>query len=100
MCGQCLSAAETAAASAALAVSIFKDPVHRRLAEAGLAPAIDVVGRNARTVMFLRSLDLDPVEILGATVVADADRWVKPAPFYAWPRWARPIGSQSRLAAQ
>jgi hypothetical protein len=100
MCGQCLSNAEAVAAGVAFAVAAFKDPVHARLADAGLVPPIDHVGRDVRTVSFLRSLDLDPVEILGAPVVAAADRWVRPEPVYAGRRSLLPIGSQRRLAVQ
>jgi hypothetical protein len=56
------------------------------------------VQRDVRTVAFLRSLDLDPVEVLGADTVAAAERWV-PAPYVA-PRWALPIGSQSLPSTQ
>lgn len=83
-----------------MAVAAFKDPVQDRLAEAGLAPPVDRVGRNHRTVQFLRSLELDPVDILGERVVIESDAWVRPAPFYpAW-RSLLPIGSQRRLAVQ
>jgi len=100
MCAQCMSNAEAIVAGVALAVSVFKDPVHARLAEVGLAPPIDHVGRDAVTVSFLRSLELDPVAILGAETVAAADLWVRPAPFYGRRRSRTPIGSQSLLAAQ
>jgi hypothetical protein len=101
MCGQCLSNAEAVAGGIALAVAVFRDPVHTRLADAGLVAPIDLVGRNARTVTFLRSLDLDPVDILGAGVVEAADRWVRPERRrYAPWRSFLPIGSQRRLAAQ
>jgi hypothetical protein len=100
MCGQCLSNAEAVAAGLVLAVAALKDPVHARLADAGVVPPIDYVGRDARTVSFLRSLDLDPVEILGAEVVAAADRWVRPEPVYVGWRSFLPIGSQRRLAVQ
>jgi hypothetical protein len=100
MCGQCISNVEAAVAGMALAASVFKDPIHARLAGAGLAPPIDHVGRDARTVLFLRSLALDPVAILGSDAVTAADRWVKPAPFYVRRRSLRPMGSHSLLAAQ
>ena len=100
MCGQCLSTAEATIAGLGLVVHIVKDPLQQQLAEWGLAPAVELVGRDAYTVAFLRSLELDPVEILGADVVAAADNWVKPPPFYAGWRWRLPIESQRRLAVQ
>jgi hypothetical protein len=95
----CVSNAEAALASAALIGSIIKPPLHRALASAGLVAPPDPVKRDVRTVAFLRSLDLDPVEILGAGVVAAADCWV-PQPRSAERSWALPIGSHSLLAAQ
>ena len=98
MCANCLSTTEVVVGQVALAAAVLKDPVHRMLASAGVVAPIDPVKRDVRTVSFLRSLDLDPVEVLGAEVVAAADSWV-PAP-YVPPRWALPIGSQSLLSTQ
>ncbi|MFL6205262.1 MAG: hypothetical protein ACJ739_07905 [Acidimicrobiales bacterium] len=98
MCANCLSNAEVAVAQIGLVAAIVKEPVHRALASAGLVAPIDPVRRDVRTVSFLRSLDLDPVEILGADTVAAADSWV-PVPYGA-PRWALPIGSHSLLSTQ
>jgi hypothetical protein len=98
MCANCLSTAEVVVGQVALAAAIAKEPVHRALASAGIVAPYDPVRRDVRTVAFLRSLDLDPVEILGADTVAGADAWV-PAPYGA-PRWALPIGSQSLLSTQ
>ena len=98
MCVHCVSSAEVALAQVGLAAAVLKDPVHRALAAAGVVPPIDPVKRDVRTVAFLRSLDLDPVEVLGAEVVQAAEAWV-PAPYEA-PRWALPIGSHSRLSTQ
>lgn len=98
MCANCLSTTEVALAQVGLAAAILKDPVHRALAAAGVVQPIDPVRRDVRTVAFLRSLDLDPAEVLGAEVVAAADRWV--APVYERRRSARPIGSHSLLTAQ
>ena len=86
------------AAQVALVGAILQRPVHRLLANAGLVEAFDPVARDARTVAFLRGLDLEPSAILGADVVAAADRWVPQPTVPA--RWRRPIGSQSRLATQ
>jgi hypothetical protein len=103
VCWNCLSAAEAAIAQAALIGYAVKGPVHRTLARAGLAAAPDPVAREVRTVAFLRSLDLDPIEILGADVVAAASAWRPPQPLSSRPAgaaWTRPIASQARLATQ
>jgi hypothetical protein len=71
MCMNCISNGEFAAMNAVLAAGAVArgvgalrvtDPDERRVA------------RDVRTVAFLRALDLDPEEILGAPVVAAADR--------------------------
>jgi hypothetical protein len=98
MCVNCVSSTEVALAQLGLAAAVLKEPVHRALAAAGVVPPVDPVRRDVRTVAFLRSLDLDPVEVLGAEVVQGADAWVA-APYEA-PRWARPIGSHSLLSTQ
>ena len=98
MCVNCLSNAEVAAAQVGLAAAVLKEPVHNLLASAGLVAPIDRVRRDVRTVAFLRSLDLDPVDVLGAEVVAAAEAWVPPV--YERRRSALPIGSQSLLSAQ
>ncbi len=100
MCGNCISGAEQAVAQAALAFAVLREPVHRVLAEAGIVAAPDPVGRDVRTVGFLRALDLEPVEILGADAVERADAWAPPAGQARDWRWLRPIGSQSLLSAQ
>jgi len=102
MCANCLSNAEVAVAQVGLLAAIAKQPVHRALASAGVVAPYDPVKRDVRTVAFLRSLDLDPVGILGAETVAAAAAWVpktSPTP-YGTPRWALPIGSQSLLSTQ
>ena len=68
------------------------------LASAGVVAPYDPVKRDVRTVSFLRSLDLDPVEVLGAETVRAADAWVPAA--YEPRRSALPIGSQSLLITQ
>ncbi len=98
MCATCVSSAEVALGQVAVAAAVLRAPVHHLLASAGVVAPIDPVRRDARTVAFLRSLDLDPVDVLGADVVAAADRWVPVA--YAPRRSARPIGSQSLITAQ
>jgi hypothetical protein len=82
MCATCLSTAEVVATQVAFVGFVVKDPLHRALARAGLAPELDLVKRDRTTVHFLRSLDLDPIAILGADTVAAADTWV-PAPAWA-----------------
>ena len=106
MCLNCLSTAEAAIAQTMFLGYVVKDPVHRALARAGLVGAPDPAARDARTVAFLTSLDLDPVEILGRDRVdAAAAAVTQPTPV----RWrlrsrlassARPIGSHSLLTAQ
>jgi hypothetical protein len=104
----CLSTAEAAVCQMALIGYAAKDPVHRLIARCGVVAEPDVVGRNVRTIAFLRSLDLDPVEILGADVVEAAAAWIPTGRRQATgsgSRWrsaasTRPIGSQSLLTAQ
>ncbi len=79
-----------------------KPPLHRAMARVGLANEPDPVAHDVVTIAFLRSLDLDPVELLGADVVAAAAAWVapQPAPGFAGlaarlAASARPIGSHS-----
>jgi hypothetical protein len=90
MCLNCVSTAEAIAVQAAFFGYVVKAPVHRVLARTGLAPEPDPVAHDVRTVAFLRSLDLDPVEILGADAVAAAEAWV-PAPQPQRARLAIPI---------
>ena len=107
VCLNCLSTAEAAIAQTVFLGYVVKDPVHRALARAGLVGAPDPAARDARTVAFLTSLDLDPVEILGRDRVDAAAASI--APQRAPIRWrlrsrlassARPIGSHSLLTAQ
>jgi hypothetical protein len=96
MCVNCMSNAEALGAQIGIAAFILKRPVHQLLANVGLAPEPDPVAHDVRTVSFLRSLDLDPVEILGAPAVAAAERWMpRPAFEFPWSGalgvWRRPI---------
>jgi hypothetical protein len=107
MCANCLSTAETAIASAAFIGWAARPPLHRALARLGIVNAPDPIAHDVTTVAFLRSLDLDPVEVLGADAVAAAEAWTppQPAPVVAAVRSrlaasARPIGSQSLLTAR
>jgi hypothetical protein len=56
-----------------LAAALVNMPARRFLADLGVVGAPDRVARDAHTVRFLRQLDLDPREILGADVVAAVD---------------------------
>lgn len=72
----CISTSEQVAAEVALAFALLREPVHQALAAAGVVDPPDPVRRDARTVGFLRALDLDPTPILGAATVEGADAWV------------------------
>jgi hypothetical protein len=104
MCVNCLTQAEVVAAHAALATAVLREPVHRVLGDLGVVDAPLPVARDARTVSFLRALDLDPDDVLGTDAVAAADRWVtagqaRPARSRALARVSDlPIGSQSTMA--
>ena len=100
MCVNCVSASEQIAANGALAVAVLRAPVHRLLARAGVVAPPDPLGRDARTVGFLRALDLDPSEILGAEAVERAEAWRPTSGQGRASRWRRPIGSQSLITAQ
>jgi hypothetical protein len=104
MCVNCLSQGEVVVAHVALAGALLKEPAHRGLAALGVVPHPDPVGRDVRTIAFLRDLDLDPVEVLRAErwVPADAERVPQPvsAIFRSLFRSsASPMGSQSLLQA-
>ena len=102
MCMNCVSIGEAIAVQAAFVGYAIKGPVHRMLASAGLARELDPVAHDARTVAFLRSLDLDPVEILGHDAVSAAAGWeLSPRPSRVRARdSALPMGSHSLLTAQ
>jgi hypothetical protein len=90
MCANCLTTFDVVVSQAIAVGVVLKRPVQDRLAVAGLVRPFDQLGEHANTVAFLRSLDLDPVEILGADVVAAAATW-KRAP------WSRRRFSVSAL---
>ncbi len=96
----CLSNAEAHVAQAVLIAAAAKSPVHRLLASVGLVQPPSLVARDARTVAFLRELDLDPVGVLGQKAVAEAGRWVPQASTATTLGSLLPIGSQSRLITQ
>ncbi len=99
---------EFAVANAALIAAALKGPVHRALATVGLATEPLAVARDARTIAFLRSPELDPADSLGAPAVTAADEWVALGGYERLEderraraaSWARPIGSHRRLAPQ
>ena len=95
----CVSNVDEIAGKVILAVAFLKPPVHRVLANLGLVAAPDPVAHDVRTIAFLNSLDLDPVEILGAQAVARAERWT-PAAQPVGIRWALPMRSQSLITTQ
>ena len=105
MCVNCMSNAEAAMAATAFVGYAVKGPVHRALAAVDLAPDPDPVAHDVRTIAFLRGLDLDPVEVLGDDVVAQAESWT---PDTSWVPFrdrlrrfsARPIGSVRPAAAR
>jgi len=110
MCMKCLSSAEATLAGAAFVGYALKPGAHRVLARLGVANEPDPVAHDVVTVAFLRSLDLDPVGVLGAGVVAAAAAWRPPQPAAGWAGSAgraasrlacsaRPIGSQSLATA-
>lgn len=107
MCVNCISNAEAYVAGTAFVGYVVKPPLHRAMARLGLVNQPDPVAHDVRTVAFLRSLDLDPVAVLGREVVEAAAAWVQPqpAPGLAAIRdrlaaSALPIGSQSLLTPQ
>lgn len=105
MCVNCVNNIEVVLGKVVLAAAIAKDPAHRLLSRAGLVGEPDPVKHDVRTVAFLRSLDLDPVEILGKAAVDAAAAWVpKPQPVGLLSllglRSRRPIGSHNLASAQ
>jgi hypothetical protein len=104
----CVSTGEAAIAQGALIAYALKSPVHRWLARKGVVANPDPVRRDVRTIAFLRSLDLDPIEILGPDVVTAAVAWIPSGPVQltgSVRRWrlaasALPIGSHSLITTQ
>ena len=102
MCVNCLCHTEKLVAELAFVAAVVHEPAHRLLADLGLVNEPLAVARDARTVSFLRSLDLDPAGVLGVEMVAAADRWVaagQPRSTARARAWARPMGSQRAIAA-
>ena len=74
MCANCVSKADVVIGSIAFGAYVFKGPAEDALIAAGILPEKHPLRTEMRTVSFLRSLDLDPVEVLGEDVVDAADR--------------------------
>ena len=115
MCVNCMSNTDAVVAGAAFIGYVLEPPMHRALAKLGVVNEPDPVAHDVTTVAFLRSLDLDPVVVLGSDVVAAAEAWTPPQPalglagsaaaLVAASRErlrasARPIGSHSMLITQ
>jgi hypothetical protein len=104
-----MSNAEFVVANCALVAAALKGPVHRALASVGVVNEPLLVARDANTIAFLRSLELDPTGSFDAEIVTAADGWVAGGGYErldgarrarAAALWARPIGSHRRLAVQ
>jgi hypothetical protein len=80
MCANCVTTADVVVGSIAFGSFLLRGPVQHALVERGIIPEPHPLAMEMRTVMFLRDLDLDPVEILGAETVAAVDRAL------AWPQ--------------
>ena len=72
MCANCLSNVDAVAASGLFAVAAGTGQARQWLTRMGFRRP-DPLAREARTVEFLRGLDLDPAEVLGAQVVEAVD---------------------------
>ena len=97
MCANCLSTFDVVASQVLAAGAVLKRPVHNRLASARWVRPIDIVGELANTVVFLRSLDLDPIEVLGPDAVDAAATWT-PVPWVR--RRMKPAGLRFSSAAR
>lgn len=104
-----MSQAEATIVATCMVGALVRPRAHRALASAGLARDPDPVAHDVRTVAFLRALDLDPVDVLGAEAVAQVESWVPDTswvPFVERARTrlraasARPIGSHSLLSTR
>jgi hypothetical protein len=95
MCANCLTTFEFVAGKVAFAAWLGAEPAHRALANLGVIAERDLVARDGRTIALLRSLALDPVELLGEDVVARADAHRQPVRASRRRFSAAPIGSHS-----
>jgi hypothetical protein len=74
MCANCVSKADVIVGTIGFGAYVFKGPTQDALVALGLLPEPHPLGKEMRTVSFLRDLDLEPREILGDEVVEQADR--------------------------
>ena len=75
MCANCFSKLDVVVSQVVGAAVLLKRPAQDFLAEHGVVAPYDELGELAHTISFLRTLDLDPVEILGADAVDVAATW-------------------------
>ena len=75
MCVNCLSKLDIVVSQVIGASVLLKRPTQDFLADMGVVAPYDELGELAQTVSFLRALDLDAVEILGADAVEVAGTW-------------------------
>jgi hypothetical protein len=94
----CVSNAEFVAVSAGFGAYAFARPARQALVALGVLPEADPLERDVRTVAFLRRRDLDPVEVLGAEVVAAVDAWEPAAPVYREPAWRRRVSARPAVS--
>lgn len=73
MCMSCVSNGEVLAISGLVAAGAMKQSAQRLCRAAGLTVGRSRAERDRQAVEFLRGLDLDPVEILGADTVHAVD---------------------------
>lgn len=72
MCMNCIGNAEFMVANGAIAAGVAAGPLRRWAARAGLVQA-SRAARDRRTAEFLRGLDLEPAEVLGAGAIDAVD---------------------------
>ena len=73
MCANCVSKADVIVATIGFAGFMFKGPCEDALVAMGVIPEPHPLAVGVRTVSFLRSLELEPGEILGDDVVEAVD---------------------------
>jgi hypothetical protein len=91
MCANCVTHLDLAVGSIGFGAYVLRGPVKSRLVELGFIPEPHPLAAETRAVAFLRDLDLDAGEILGADVVAAVDAaggWT-PRPVYRRSRAGR-----------
>jgi hypothetical protein len=91
MCMGCVTNVDFIAANASIVTSVARGGGRKLMESLGVPVGRTRAERDARVVDFLRSLDLDPVAILGPHTTAEAD-------FAARLRAARPPVDRRRFA--